>query len=159
MRSGRGTLGSSCRLDPEFKGRQRFCTIEEAVPRYQNSEKTSVVHAAEVFCISGRFPIKWGMALFTIIADHEDGASSFSQVDAGSVRQALIRWAEKLESPPWENFSSEQREDILEQIDDDTDDEDLASNIQGCRHLWRQDYLLDPGGKMLRVLIIRTADL
>src|SRR5438552_5081026 len=99
------------------------------------------------------------MALFTIIADHEDGASSFSQVEADSVRQGLSQWAEKLESPPWEGFSEEQREDILGQIEDDANKEDLATNIEDCLHLWRQDYLLDPGGKILRVLIIKTAGL
>jgi len=34
--SGRGFFWSSCRLDPEFEGRQRFGTIGKAVPRYQN---------------------------------------------------------------------------------------------------------------------------
>jgi hypothetical protein len=98
------------------------------------------------------------MALFTILADHDDGASSFSQVESDSVRGALIRWAERLEAPPWEGFSEAQRVEILDQIESDARREDSSTGIDGCRFLWREHYLLSPGDQCLRVLIIKTAE-
>jgi hypothetical protein len=98
------------------------------------------------------------MALFTVIADHEDGASSFSQVEAETVRGALIRWAEGLVAAPWDDFSETQREEIIEQIEQDADEESSSTGIEGCRFLWRENYLLSPGDRSLRVMIIKTAD-
>jgi len=117
-----------------------------------------VAQVTEVFCIPDVNRIECGMALFTMLADHDDGASSFTQVHAGSVREALIQWANTLKAPPWEGFSEEQREDILDQIDDDAHREDLAACIDDCRFLWRQYYVVDPGEKCIRVVIIKTAE-
>jgi len=98
------------------------------------------------------------MPLFTILVDHENGASYFSQLEADTVRGALVRWAEKLEAPPWEGFSEDQRDEILDQIQQDTDEEKLSTGIDGCRFLWREDYALRPGDRCIRVLIVKTSD-
>lgn len=98
------------------------------------------------------------MALFTILADHDDGASSFRQVHANSLREALILWANTIENPPWEGFSEEQRDEILDQIDYDADGENVAGAIEGCRFLWNQVYVVDPGEKCIRVAVVKTAE-
>ena len=99
------------------------------------------------------------MALFTIIADHEDGASWFCQVRAESAAQALTSWAESLDHAPWKPFSEAHQDQILNQMDYDALQEDVATGIDHCRFLWRQDYVLYPEEKSLRVLVIKTVDL
>lgn len=108
--------------------------------------------------VTGVISLVQEVAAFTLIVDHEDGASSFTQVEADSVRRALIEWAQRLDAPPWEGFSEEQRGQILNQIDGDALDEDVATAIEGCRFLWRQEYVLEPGGRILRVLVVKTAE-
>ena len=98
------------------------------------------------------------MSLFTIIADHEDGGSSFSQVRAESVAQALTSWVESLEGASWEHFTEAHCEQILDQMDQDALQEEVAWKINDCRFLWQQDYLLHPEEKLLRVLIVKTAE-
>lgn len=93
--------------------------------------------------------------LFTIIADHQDGASQFRQSE--SVYSALVNWADELETVPWEGFSEDQREEILKQIYQDAR-EDSLTVIEGCRNLWRQDYVVNPGERCLRLLIIQTVE-
>ena len=117
-----------------------------------------MAQVTEVFCIPGENRIECGMALFTIIADHEDGASRFRQVHSNSLCEALIQWANLIESPPWDGFSEEQREEILDQIEDDEHREDMATCIDDCRFLWQQAYVVDPGDKFIRVLMIKTAE-
>lgn len=98
------------------------------------------------------------MALFTIIADHEDGGSCFSQFQAESAAKALESWAESLEDARWLRFTEAHLEQILDQMDHDALQEEVAVNINNCRFLWQQDYVLYPEEKVLRVLIVKTAE-
>ena len=98
------------------------------------------------------------MAMFTIIADHDYGGSGFCQVRAESAGQALASWAESLGEAQWQRFSSAHQEQILNQMDRDALQEDVAAGIDGCRLLWRQDYVLYPEEKVLRVLVVKTAE-
>ena len=96
------------------------------------------------------------MSLFTIIVDHEDGASSFRQVEADDVLAALRVWADTFTEMPWPGSVTDIKEQLMCQIEDDVDAEDISTSIRDCSSLWRTDYILEPGEKHLRVLVIKT---
>ena len=96
------------------------------------------------------------MPVFTVIVDHEDGASLFQQVEASDVLSALRLWADTLSEVPWPGDVSAYKEQLMTQIENHVEDEDTSVLIKGCSSLWRTDYILHPGEKHLRVLVIKT---